>query len=298
MVALCLAAGAGSLLASAPASACGPLPDVAYPVSPATGAVDVPLNAALVASSVFRPVRFTLQELDTGRAVPLTVSCETEAGPQLCLGRPGLLAANTAYVWTVEPDPRPGEEPPKPGSAASTPAQFRFTTGDRTDQTAPLSNLTPDPAPSFTVDILEHRKVPQNTCGIADNARMRIAVPRLDEPAVLVGSGMGGLPQAWDQEAPPLLRREARSAERMFYAAPDCLALRLIDVAGNVRHLPPWCPPAPPAAPAPASVAKPEGELAASCGAIPGRVTGGSSPVVALVGLASALVARRRRPPR
>jgi hypothetical protein len=190
VVALCMAAGAAVLLMPSRASACGATPDVAYVLSPTAGAVDVPLNTALMASSSFRVVRFTLNEVGTGRAVPVSVSCEkTDSGTQLCQARPELLAAHTSYVWTVVPEPWP-----EAGATEPAPPQLRFTTGERTDQTAPLTNLTPSAAPLLTVDILEHVMVGPNNCGIEHNVRLRIQVPRLDEPAVLVGRAWAGCP--------------------------------------------------------------------------------------------------------
>jgi hypothetical protein len=119
---------------------------------------------------------------------------------------------------------------------------------------------------------------------------------------------MGGLPQSWDPPGAPLLTPQAPGTERMFYTAPDCLALRLIDVAGNVRHLSPWCPPAstgaspganagaqPGSAAQSAGGAQPAATEAASCGSGPGRASGRTSFVVVVIGGVARAVARRRR---
>jgi MYXO-CTERM domain-containing protein len=270
-----LVAGGTGLLWALPgrAAACGATPSQAFPLSPPAAATDVPLNAVLIASSTYPRVSFTLRETTTGKAVPVSVACQLESDAQVCQAHPGPLLPNTAYSWNVVP------EPPASQETYPVPPEQTFITGDRVDTQAAFSNPLPGSAPPFTVDILQNQKVNPSLCGVTHNVRLRFAFPRLDEPVVLAGAGMGGLPQFYDQPA-PLLGPGAGSTERRFFGAPSCLALRLIDMAGNVRHFAPWCPPA---------------DEATGCAAAPGRPTSPGGLLIA--GLLLGLVFRRRRQP-
>jgi hypothetical protein len=271
-----LVAGGTGVLWALPGrvAACGPTPSQAFPLSPPAAATDVPLNAVLIASSTYPRVSFTLREATTGKAVPVSVACQLESDAQLCQAHPGPLLPNTAYRWSVAP------EAPASQETFPVPPEQTFTTGDRVDTQAAFSNPLPGSAPLFTVDILQNQKANPSVCGVTHNVRLRFAFPGLDEPVVLAGAGMGGLPQFHDQPSPQL-GPGAGSTERRFFGEPSCLALRLIDMAGNVRHFDPWCPPA---------------DQAPGCAAAPGRASGpgGLLVLVLLLGLGLGLGLRTR----
>lgn len=275
------------------AAACSPTPIAAHPLMPAGGAKDVPLNAVLIASSVYRPVRFSLREAATGKAIPLSAACEAESVNYLCHGRPAELAPNTAYTWSAAAELGAQEmENPK----AVPPTEYSFTTGEKLDQEAPLTDVTPQATPPWTIEMLEHKHHMHAPCGAADVVRLRISLTRLNEPVVVTAAGMGGLPDPWNGPA-SILTPAAAVTDETFYAPPACVAVRLTDVAGNVRHLPPWCPPA--ATPASANATGPTQPEVVACAAAPGRRTTSSSAAAALaLGLLMTYVRRRRRVPR
>jgi hypothetical protein len=215
-----------------PAEACGSSARfTASPLLPLADATGVPTNAVLLASSSsahHRP-HFELREAESSRVIPVAVACEIEAGVEVCTGRPGPLAPRTRYLWSAHLN------------HLSQPASTRaFTTGEGPDLTLPLAELPP-PGPTLQVEVLEQVVKPNLPCGMSHRARMRFTVPDLDEPLAIVVAGMGGYPHVF--EDPVLLTPAATSIDVTLYGALSCLAVRLIDAAGNTRHFAPWCPP-------------------------------------------------------
>lgn len=294
---IALAVGALLMVTNPPwAEACGPILPAAHPLSPPPAAVNVPLNAVLIASSSHRTVRFTLREVVTGKTVPIAESCEAEGVVRMCQGRPGPLAPSTAYAWSATPAPQAGEVS-KPGGAAP-PTEQIFTTGVEIDDRPALTNLTSDLAPLLAVELLEHQGPSASPC-VSDIVRLRLTIARLDEPVVLAASGMnGGLPHGLEERAAPLLTPAAPSTERLLYAPPACLAVHLLDVAGNVTYLPPWCPPGDGSRSAGVTTPAPAPDTAA-CSTVPSFARPGTLSGLATLASILVLLARcGRRSPR
>lgn len=223
------------VLEPSPAYACGPTVDYVTTLLPMPEADGVPTDAALLAASNVKGMRFTLQPVPLGAVpdagapeLPLEVTCHPGRQGELCVARvvDGLLP-NTRYEWKAEVvgtyvsyggGTPPGSEAPF-GS---------FTTGEER-ATAPTT---------VTVALTMNQIFERSLCGTEASATFRVDVDEAGQGPLVFGFSkltplFGGNVQLFDPSTAPL--------ELYLGNPPDCVTPEVFDAKGNRRELDEIC---------------------------------------------------------
>jgi hypothetical protein len=201
------------------AQACEPTSDAVFPLLPEDGASGVPLNVSLQATSVLTRVSFELVEAETGTMMPVSESCDEHDVGSYCVARAELLKPATEYIWRALPD----------SDFALEPKQRSFVTGTSDDNDAPALD-------DWLLEVVSDEPEGLVGCSTGRLVTFRFAANEFAEPLVLTVAGLepSDVQQAW--VVPPTTPIQFALGE-----PPECLSIRLTDLAGNAYELPHYC---------------------------------------------------------
>jgi hypothetical protein len=216
------------------AAACGPTPYLLSPLLPEPGAQNVPVDAALIASSNMTHATFELREyadgaanaVDAGADIALETECfPGEGGGAVCVARPvEPLEPVTTYEWSAAMVPPGGIDPSylQPSPAVT------FTTAE-----APTEATLPE----IDVRVVSHQIITDAMCVSGRVVTLQFSS---DEPSPMVLNIEGVTPGYVTQAV--ALTEASNPVAMTLYSAPECFTIETFDERGTRTPLRELCP--------------------------------------------------------